>query len=182
MTGPAPRRRRRLVLPLGVFVLVGAFHFVWLGLFPENGAVQSRWASVGPSPTWFQQYVESQSYWLGYSYALSLAFAAVAIRRYVERRSCAARIVAIGGVTLPGILSVTSCFLLGCCGSPMLGVYLSVFGAAFLPLMKPIVAGLTTISIAIAWYWMLRPRLAKADRPACCSTACGCDPSPQGKF
>jgi hypothetical protein len=36
----------------------------------------------------------------------------------------------------------------------MLVVYLSLFGARFLPLAKPSVAILTTISIMGAWWWM----------------------------
>jgi len=34
-----------------------------------------------------------------------------------------------GGVTLLGALMAGGCFLIGCCGSPMLAVYLSLFGA-----------------------------------------------------
>jgi hypothetical protein len=36
----------------------------------------------------------------------------------------------------------------------MLVVYLSLFGARFLPLAKPLAAILTTISIMGAWWWM----------------------------
>jgi hypothetical protein len=37
---------------------------------------------------------------------------------------------AIGGFSLTGFLVATGCFLVGCCGSPMLVVYLNLFGAA----------------------------------------------------
>lgn len=152
------RRLRRGFLLAGVFVLVVAAHCVWLAFFPEQDTAQSRWVTVSAaeSTSWFKRYVETQSYWLGVSYGLSLTFAIAALRRYRERRSCAARNLAIGGVTLSGFLAVAGCFLLGCCGSPMLVVYLNLFGAAFLPLAKPLMALITAVSLAGAWWWLLR--------------------------
>ena len=148
---------RRALLPLLVFLAAIATHYVWTGLFPESDPAQDRWASVGATETsWLRYYLETQSYWLGYSYALALGFAAVALRRYREQRLCAARNLAIGGVTLSGFLAVAGCFLLGCCGSPMLAVYLGLFGASFLPFAKPLVAALTTASIIAGWVWMKR--------------------------
>ena len=87
---------------------------------------------------------------------MSPSFAACALRRYRERRLCAARNLAIGGVTFSGFLAVAGCFMLGCCGSPMLVVYLNLFGAAFLPLAKPLMAGVTAVSLAVAWWWLTR--------------------------
>lgn len=110
------------------------------------------------APSWIQIYLETQSYWLGFSYALSLTFAVYAFRRYREQRYCAAKNLAIGGVTFSGFLAVAGCYLIGCCGSPMLVVYLSFFGAAFLPFAKPLVALVTSISILAAWWWMNRRR------------------------
>ena len=152
---------RRALLPLLAFLAVIATHYVWTGLFPESDPAQDRWASVGATETsWLRYYLETQSYWLGYSYALALAFAAVALRRYREQRLCGTRNLAIGGVTLTGFLAVAGCFLLGCCGSPMLAVYLSIFGASFLPFAKPLVAALTTASIVAGWMWMKRQERA----------------------
>jgi hypothetical protein len=37
---------------------------------------------------------------------------------------------AAGWITLLGALMATVCFLMSCCGSPMLAVYLSLFGAS----------------------------------------------------
>src|SRR5208283_3790556 len=45
---------------------------------------------------------------------------------------------AAGGLTLLGALMAGGCFLIGCCGSPMLAVYLSLFGAKALGLGKPL--------------------------------------------
>ena len=46
--------------------------------------------------------------------------------------------------------------MLGCCGSPMLAVYLSLFGAAFLPWAKPLIALLTTVTLFAAWRFSLK--------------------------
>lgn len=167
------RRLRRLVLPTVGFAAVLGVHFLWLGLFPEQDPAQAAWARV-PQPEgggWVRRYIETGDYWLGYAYALPLAFALVALRRYRERRFCGAGRLALGGVTLSGALSVASCFLIGCCGSPMLGVYLSLFGAGVLPLAKPIVAGLTTLMILGCYLWMRQRTTtlsAKAESFGCC--------------
>lgn len=156
---------RRAVLPLAVFIGVAVFHFVWLYLFPEQNPAQTRWATMPQVTSPLKRYLETQSYWLGYSYALAFSFAAVALRGYRERRSCAAKGLAIGGVTFSGLLAVAGCYLIGCCGSPMLGVYLSVFGAAFLPLAKPLIAAFTTVSVGISIWWMNRRKLTHSTTP-----------------
>ena len=157
----------RVFLPIGVFLLVAFVHFIWTGLFPEQGPVQERWAVVvsDTEASWLTRYIETQAYWLGYTYALSFSFAAVAMRRYREQRFCAARNFAIGGLTMSGFLAVAGCYLLGCCGSPMLVVYLNLFGAAFLPLAKPLVATASTLMIFGAWWWMNHHRQYTAVSP-----------------
>ena len=172
---PAPSNLRRLLLPALVFVAVGVAHYVWIGLFPEKNVFQDRWIAISATRgSWLSEYVEMQSYWLGFSYALSLAFAAVAFRRYREVRLCAVRNLTIGSVTFSGVLPVVGCYLIGCCGSPMLAVYLNLFGAAFVPLAKPLMAGLTLLSVVIGWWWMNR-RTMKAQSLS--STSSCDDPS-----
>lgn len=163
----------RLFFPASVFAGVILIHFAWLGVFPEKSAVQDQWITAPVAHvSWLSRYVESQSYWLGFSYAVSLAFAAVAFRRYREGRLCTARNLAIGGVTLSGGLSVVGCYLLGCCGSPMLAVYLNLFGAAFVPLAKPMMAALTVLSVFIGWWWMRRRERASKTEACCGGVAC----------
>lgn len=175
-SGSAGGRRRNLpswMLPAAVFAFVATAHYAWLGFFPETGAdgalaaactegvcAEGQACSAGEtSPVTassMDRYIAGQNYWLGLSYGSSLAFAAAALRRYRERSLCSARNLAIGSVSISGLFAVLGCYLLGCCGSPMLGVYLSLFGAAFLPLAKPLVALLTLASLATAWWWMKR--------------------------
>lgn len=177
MTDRLTSRLRQARFPAATFILVMAVHFLWLGLFPEQDPAQVRWLAVGPSadPSWWSRYMETGSYWLGYSYALSIAFAA-AFRRYRTKQFCVARNFAIGGVTFSGVLAAAGCFLIGCCGSPMLAVYLNLFGAGFIPLAKPMAAALTTVSILGAWRWMIRrtqstaissPPTASCEQPSC---------------
>jgi hypothetical protein len=149
---------RRATLPVMVFVVVALVHFFWINVFPEQNPAQSRWATVlaVEEPSWIGRYVEGQNYWLGYSYALSLAFAAVAFRRYREKNSLSGKTLALGSMTFSGFIAFAGCFLLGCCGSPMLAVYLSLFGAGFLPLAKPLIAVLTTAFVVTSWWWMSR--------------------------
>lgn len=157
---------RRVLLPLAVFLAVLGAHFVWLGLFPEQDPAQSRWAEVPATDrSWLRDYLDAGGYWLGYSYGISLAFAAAGLRRYREQRLAASRNFALGSVTFSGALAVAGCYLLGCCGSPMLAVYLSFLGAAFLPWAKPLVAFLTTVALLAAWRFSLRCARASSSLP-----------------
>jgi hypothetical protein len=86
---------RRAALPLTVLISVLCLHFLWYTRCgPHVG-----WVSLGPtaSPSPLRRYLESQSLWLGASYALSLAFAGAALRRYREERFCQACYLTIGG-------------------------------------------------------------------------------------
>lgn len=161
---------RRGWLPLAVFVLVFVLHALYVRhevRLPAQG-----WADAGivDNGFWgFGPYLRARDYFTGYSYALPLAFVTVALRRYREQRMCASRNLAVGGVTLTGFLAFAGCFLIGCCGSPMLGVYLSLFGASFLPWAKPLVAGLTTTTIGASYCWMRRRSSASGTTDAVCS-------------
>ncbi len=164
-------RLRAAALPTAVFAAAAGVHYVWLGLFPETDPAQARWVLLPEEPGWWQTYREAGSYSLGYSYALAAAFAAAAVRRFLRERSCAARNLALGGVTFSGALAAAGCFAIGCCGSPMLAVWLGLFGAAFLPFAKPLVAAFTTVTVAGAWLWMARQGRGSIalleERPTC---------------
>ncbi len=143
---------------VAAFAAVLAFHVFWVTQFPEIDPAQRKWMA-DPSAThvdWASAYITGGSYWLGYSYALSSGFAAFAVIRYLQNRQRSAGKLALGGVGFSGFLSVAGCFLIGCCGSPMLGVYLSLFGASFLPFAKPLVAAVTTVFIVLSWFWLRR--------------------------
>jgi hypothetical protein len=75
---------------------------------------------------------------------------------------------AVGGITLVGVLMAGGCFLIGCCGSPMLAVYVSLFGSRALGVGKPLTALVTLVSVSCG-YWCLSRRLAHGG--ICCSSA-----------
>jgi hypothetical protein len=113
-----------------------------------------------------------QDYFIGFSYALAATFATWALSRSIlfrQGRTVTAG-AAAGGVTLVGALMAGGCFLIGCCGSPMLAVYLSLFGAKAFGLGKPLMALVTLISVSCG-YWCLSRRLARGSTcmDDCCS-------------
>jgi hypothetical protein len=164
---------------MSVFALTFAAHYAWSSLSGAPAASSAASCAEGCGTSCStpaaagNSYIETQSYFLGYSFALSLAFASVAIRQYIEKRTMAAKGAAIGGLSLSTILGFAGCFLTGCCGSPMLAVYVSLLGTAFLPFAKPLVAVLTTLSIFGTAWWLNR----SAKKGACCNSGTACEPT-----
>lgn len=147
--------RTILAWAAAVFVVVFGLH-LWLTT-REQARVAAQWVEVDgghSEPTW-QRYFERGDPWLGYSYALAASFTTFAIGLTIRQRRRAAQGV-LGGVTMLGVLYGAGCFLIGCCGSPMLAVYLSLFGASVLGLLKPLVALMTTLSVAVGAVMVLR--------------------------
>ena len=165
-------RATRVLVPAAVFVLVLGAHFVWAGRDAECTTTdQCCETACAPSTSRMSGYVDEGSYWLGLSYASSAAFAAIVLRRAFERRSAAARAGAARGLALSALLPFAGCWLVGCCGSPMLAVYLNFLGASFLPFAKPLIAVLTGAMLAASWAWMRR---TEARQATACAPAAGC--------
>lgn len=159
------------VMPVIMFlaVFVGhAFYVRYQAAVPAEG-----WADVGVGYgrlLGFEAYINEQDYYLGFSYALGVAFAAWAVSQFIKTRQAAMATGAVGSVTFVGVLMAGGCFLIGCCGSPMLGVYLGLFGAKALGFGKPLMALVTLISVG--WgYWYLSRRVA---RGLCTDASCNC--------
>lgn len=131
------------------------------------------WADVGVGygGLWgFESYVNEQDFYLGFSYALGAAFAVWAAGQFITTRQAAMATGAVGSATFVGVLMAAGCFLAGCCGSPMLGVYLGLFGAKALGIGKPLMALITVISVG--WgYWYLSRRATKG---YCTGESCNC--------
>jgi hypothetical protein len=161
----ARKKIHTLIAFTGVFIIHAAY-LIW-----QSVRVASQWAQTSSGSTIsaaLGRYLQSQDYLMSISYGLSIAFMVYAFSRLREgERSGTAGL--IGGVTLTGLLYFGGCFLIGCCGSPMLVVYLNLFGAGFLGFTKPLVLILTISSIALGYIWM--ERRAKAANCACEGTA-----------
>lgn len=145
-----------------------AFYIRYQAAVPADG-----WADVGVGygGIWgFESYIYEQDYFLGFSYGLGAAFAAWTVCQFIRTRQAAMATGAIGSVTFVGVLMAAGCFLIGCCGSPMLGVYLGLFGAKALGIGKPLMALLTVTSVG--WgYWYMSRRAAKG---LCSDSRCNC--------
>ena len=128
-----------------------------------------KWKQVNEvNPYW--QYFERQEFFLGLSFALTAAFTAYAITNFFEKRKLGIA-GTVGGLTLAGVLYFAGCFLTGCCGSPMLAVYLSLFGSSMLGFAKPLTAGLTAISVVVGFVW-----ISKNNKTKVCSVNDVCCP------
>jgi hypothetical protein len=161
------------LVPTIVFVAIFAAHALYVGACAV--AAPSGWSDFGMSanatgPFGLGAYWRGQDYFIGFSYALGASFAAWALTRCISFRQArvAAGGAAVGGITLVGVLMAGGCFLIGCCGSPMLAVYVSLFGSRALGVGKPLTALVTLISVSCG-YWCLSRRLAHGG--ICCSSA-----------
>ncbi|NIA21626.1 MAG: hypothetical protein GWP05_06610 [Anaerolineaceae bacterium] len=146
------------LLVSGVFLAVLAGHFLYVtgSLWPSNK--DGTWASYEferPEESRLSRYIGPGQYWLGFSYGLAGAFTAICLVRMIRmrRESLAA---SAGGLALGGLLWASLCFLAGCCGSPMLPLYMGLLGPKFLGLTRPLTFALTLLSIVIGYAWMLK--------------------------
>jgi hypothetical protein len=140
-----------------VFILHGAYS-LW-----DAARISAQWVDIDQVPL-FSRYLAQQDYFMGLSYGLAAAFTVYSFMRFSKGQQ-GGLTGAIGGVTMTGILYFGGCFLLGCCGSPMLAVYLSLFGSSYAGFTKPIVLIVTVVSIGISWLWM--QRRSKAAKGLC---------------
>lgn len=137
-------RLKKKVILLAIFVIAVILHLLYFKLTEE------RCGSIG----WFQRYVLEQEYFLGISYALSFTFMAFAFLKYKENRKGALK--AGLGSGLFAVILWFSCFFFGCCGSPMIIVYLNLFGLSTLKIPKAILLLMTVIFIGIAYILLMR--------------------------
>ncbi|MGZ9265224.1 MAG: hypothetical protein ACXW4S_10750 [Candidatus Deferrimicrobiaceae bacterium] len=144
---------RKVLLIVAGLIVFGA-HIAWHVLFPEANA--SGWGNVTPLfSDSLRTYFTSGAPWLGASYAMSAAFTAYALLIFRENRRKAAA-GAVGGLVAMGALYAVGCFALGCCGSPMLPIYLSLLGGKLAGAGGPVMFGLTLLSVGIGFLILRR--------------------------
>jgi hypothetical protein len=161
------------LIPAGVFLAIFVAHALYMEACAASAP--SGWSDFGmrataSGPLGLGAYYRGQDYFIGFSYALGASSAAWALTRCISFRQAkvAAGGAAVGGITLVGVLMAGGCFLIGCCGSPMLAVYVSLFGSRALGVGKPLTALVTLVSVSCG-YWCLSRR--HADCGVCCSSA-----------
>ncbi len=146
------------------FVATLGIHFFWVSseLEPKSIWADSIELSTQPQLSGRSLYFNDGEYFLGLSFALAAAFTVFAISRLkLDKKKGILGI--LGGTSLSAGLYTFGCFLVGCCGSPMLVVYAGLFGSSFLGFTKPLIFGITALSLALA-YW----RMTKTPKGECC--------------
>ncbi len=176
VNGQTPYHWTQWLAPLA-FVGVYAAHAFYLSRIAATP--MEGWATSEIMDTGFLglgAYLQAQDYYNGFSYALGAAFAAWAIGRFLRLRHAAMAAGAAGSITFVGVLMAAGCFVIGCCGSPLLGVYLGIFGARALGIGKPLMALVSLVSVGVG-YWYLSWR---ARKEICLDSSCACH-SPSSK-
>ncbi len=145
---------RWLALVVFICILLGHFGYTTSRSAAVEGGQWATYEFDVPEETPLEHYLEHGNYWLGLSYGLAGAFAAWCFGRMLilRRASLAA---SASWLTLSGILAASVCFLAGCCGSPMLPLYLGLLGPSFLGVTKPLTFAITLLSIAIGYVWLV---------------------------
>jgi len=109
-----------------------------------------QWADVSANSentlTGYEIYFQDGEYYFGLSYALAMAFTIFALSRLkIDRKKGATGI--FGGITFSALLATFGCFIVGCCGSPMAIVYITMFGSSYLKVAKPLISIITLLSV-----------------------------------
>lgn len=115
-----------------------------------------------------QAYLSEQAFYLGLAYATTATFTLYSLMQWHASWKLASA-GAAGGLSILFALQLLGCWLVGCCGSPLLPVYLALLGPSFLDLAKPLVLGVTILSIGGSYLWMRRA-----------IKHCGCEICPEG--
>ena len=155
------------LLGTAAFAAVFLGHVLYLRYLTST--LQKDWAdNFNPSVSFWQSYIVNQDYFVSFSYALSASFAVWATARFVYYRRRAAAIGAVGGVSLATFLAAAGCFLIGCCGSPMLPIYISLFGSEAAGIGKPLMALISLLSISGGYLYIIRRPVCRCADPETC--------------
>lgn len=142
--------------PMVVFIS----HLLWSVTIPYAGD-GSAWTLPTPMVDRILSHLGGDGLWMGASYALAAAFIVHVLGRFRRERE-RAMAGAAGGTLVVGGIYAFGCFMLGCCGSPMAVVWLSLLGGRYANLGGVFLFLLTLLSTS-AGLWMLN-RKAK---PCC---------------
>lgn len=137
-------KAKNILVPLAAFIIVIALHLLYFKMTEESCE------SIG----WIQRYVGEREIFLGVSYALSAAFIAFSFLKFKEGRKGALKAAGAGGFF--ALILWVLCFLSGCCGSPMLIVYLNLFGVSILKIPKIALLFMTVAFITIGYFRMIK--------------------------
>lgn len=147
---------RKIIIPLVTFIGIFIVHLLYFRYLERSCEGNS----------WFQKYIQGQEYFLGISYALSFAFIAFAFLKFKDNRKNALKAAMGGGIFT--VILWTFCFLFGCCGSPLLIMYINLIGISSLKVPKIVFLLMTIIFIGIGYIWLIK----KSPKSCCDGKPC----------
>lgn len=171
-----PSQAIRNVLPGLAWALTLALHFFYAGHWTKERRLQQRWAATTPeTPYSLMQYWREGEVWSGLAYAASAALLLwlVINRAAFRAQSPGKSRWLLGGAGLGGAVAASSCFLAGCCGSPILALYAGFFGAATAGRMRPVMSIVSMLLTGLSW-WLLRRYVRSNDAAANCDCPANC--------
>lgn len=135
----------KILIPILTFISVFVSHILFFkiinfGCFTENA-------------DWFTAYLRLKEYYLGFSYAISVAFAVFAFMKF---KACRGRSIGagVGAGVWVATLWTLGCFLVGCCGSPMWIIYFNLFGISVLKIPKWSIAMMSLVMVFVGYLWL----------------------------
>jgi hypothetical protein len=107
-------------------------------------------------PAWLATYFNQQIIFVSFAWALVGAFLVYALARFFEEHHFGL-LSFLGSLGLTAFLWLIGAFLLGFyTHSPLRSFYLSLFGASYDKLTKPLLATVTILSVALGTFWIER--------------------------
>jgi len=154
-------KKQKIISIIG-FCITLLIHFIWVS---KDLAPKMQWADVkavtANTSTGYAIYFQDGEYYFGLSYALAVAFTLFALSRVkIDRKKGATGI--FGGITFSALLATFGCFIIGCCGSPMAIVYISMFGSSYLKVAKPLIFIVTLLSVIYAYSKLIKNNSCKS--------------------
>jgi hypothetical protein len=149
----------RIFLLVTAPVVVFLSHLVWNVTMPYR-ATQDVFYMAPPLRERILAHLSGDGLWLGASYALVACFLVIVLGRFRDNRR-EALAGAAGGTLLVGGIYAFGCFMLGCCGSPMAVVWLSLLGGRFANVGGIFLFLLTLLSTSVGLGMMKREKVLR---------------------
>jgi hypothetical protein len=162
-------KKQKIIIIIGFFLTL-FIQVIWIS---KDLNPKTQWADVKAvsenNVSGYEIYFQDGEYYFGLSYAIAIAFTLFALSRLkVDRKKGATGF--LGGITFSALLATFGCFIIGCCGSPMAIVYISMFGSSYLKIAKPLILIITLLSVIYAYRKMTKNKTCKSCDDSSCET------------
>jgi hypothetical protein len=145
-------------------VLVFLSHMWWSVTVPYKGPPGVLYLAP-PVQERILTHLAGDGLWMGASYSLAAAFMVFVLMRFRKEREKALAGTAGGAAVMGGIYAF-GCFMLGCCGSPMAVIWLSLLGGRYANLGGVFLFMLTLASTS-AGLWLLNKNRGGSSKVEC---------------